>query len=354
MDFNAPTELIASFAGILSKQEDHVEAAKTYAKSNLNIAHSDDGWITQLLDKHEQVRKRVLEELDKSTSVCNTNALEMQAAADYYKATDATVAERFERTLPGSGERRFPPFVGPFALQETRAPRGRLSTPGTPDEFIDPMQVVNSLSDLISPGYWVGEVLNVLIGCNPAEEVSRRLAGDWQAVAKCASAFNSLGFFDSDIGVNIAHNHRLLMNLWTGKAANASYEYFTRLSTVLEQHKSAFEQLRTAYERMAMGVWQFAKLAKDMVHTIFDHAFWIAVEVAASAILARTGVGSVAMWSVAALQCLSIVRTWGQLLKMFDSVQNVIGIAVAEIQIVMGSQTGFSAHPLPGIYKHRP
>jgi uncharacterized protein YukE len=352
MDFHASPELIDKFAGILDKQHDHVGSASTYAKSNLTIAHSDEGWITQLLDKHEVVYKRVLADFKQLAVVCETDVTEMRAAGAYYRATDDAVERRFDATLPGSGERPVPPFYGPFTLAETMAPTGRLTAPVTPDEFADPMLVVNTLNDLISPGYWVGEVLGVLINCNPAEEVSRRLAGDWQAVAKCGSAFNSLGFFDSDVGVNIMHNHRLLLNEWVGKAANASFDYFTRLAAVLEQHKTAFESLRDSYQRIAMGVWRFAKLAKDMVQSIFDAAFWVAVEAAAGGVLAESVVGPAVLWSVAALECLTIVRTWGKLLEMFNAVQNIMGLAVAEIDVVLGSQTGFAAHPLPGSYQH--
>jgi uncharacterized protein YukE len=350
--FHASPETIRRFAVILGKQEDHTDEAREYAKAHLTIAHSDEGWITQLLDKHEQVRTRVLTAVEQLKAVCDTNAAAMRETAEYYRDTDEAEVERFDRTLPGSDGRPVPPLTGPFVLTETMSPRGRLTPPPTPDEFADPMGVVNALSNALSPGYWIAEVLDVLIGCNPAEELATRLAGDWEAVAKCGGAFNSLGFFGSDIGVNITHNHRLLLNAWSGKAANGSYDYFTRLAASLEEHKKAFESLRDSYEQVAIGVWRLAKVAGDLVQSIFDHAFWIVVEAAAGGVLSETVAGPAVLWSIAALQCLYIVRTWDRVLTLFDTVQNLVGTARAQVDIVLGAQGGFTAHPLPGSYRH--
>lgn len=350
--FHASPAVIDRFAKLLDKQEAHTDAAREYAKTHLAIAHSDQGWITQLLDKHEQVRSRVQTSLDQLKAVCDANTKAMLETATYYRNTDEAAAARVDRAYPGSEARPVPPFVGPFVLAEVMAPQGRLTAPPVPQEFADPMGVVNAMSNLISPGYWIGNVLDVLIGCNPAEELAIRLAGDWQAVAKCASALNSLGFFGSDIGVNVVHNHRLLLNAWSGKAANGSYDYFTRLAGTLEEHKKAFEGLRTSYEQIAHGVWRQAKVAGDLVQSIFDAAFWIVVEAAAGGVLAKTVVAPAVLWSIAALQCLHIVRTWGRVLKLFEVVQATVGTGVAQIEILLGEQGGFTAHPLPGPYRH--
>lgn len=351
MDFHASPGLITDFGSILGKQEEHAEAAERYAKAHLEISDQSDGLIAELLTAHDQLQTQITTVLAQLTAVCTTNTKAMAATAQYYRVTDEAQARRFENGLPGTGELPVPSFTGPIILRETMAPQGRLTPPVAPEEPLDPMAVIDALNNLTSPGWYASEILNVLIGVNPAEQVSKWIAGDWEAYAKSGGAFNSLGFFCSDVGVNIMANHRLLFHGWTGKAANGSYDYFKRLSTSLEQHKDAFVRLRGEYDKISAGVREFAKVACDLVQDIFDKVFWIVVELVAGGVMAETVIAPAVLWAVAAWQCMQIVKTWSKIGDLFQALSNIVRTAKGEILLVM-SDSGFKAHPLPGCYGH--
>jgi uncharacterized protein YukE len=352
LGFHASPGLIRQFGVILEQQEKHSEVAETYGKDNLGISDSADGLIAELLTSHETVRSQVTTAIQQLTAVCKEDALALKQAARYYETTDEAEAQRFDNTYPGQDAPTVPTFVGPFMLRETMVPEGRLTPPKEPDEFQDPMAVVNALSNFFSPGYWTQEILDVLLHVRPADQVSTWIAGDWTAFAKCGSAFNSLGFFCSDIGVNIRDNHQLLLRAWSGKAANASFEYFQRLSGSLEEHKQAFEKLRDNYHKVAMAVWEFSQVAGDLVQMIYDEVFWIVAEIVAGGVMAETVIAPAVLWSVAAWQCIQIARAWGKIGDLFDTVKLITMTAHAEILAVTSDQGGFKAHPLPGSYRH--
>jgi uncharacterized protein YukE len=352
LGFQASPGLIRQFGGILDKQEKHSEIASTYVNDNLGISDRDDGLIAEFLTSHDALQSQVKTAIQQLTAVCKEDALSLREAAKYYETTDQAEAERFDNAYPGKDAPTVPTFVGPFILQETMVPEGRLSPPKEPDEFQDPMSVVNAISNFFSPGYWTQEILDVLIHVRPADQVSEWIAGDWTAFAKCGSAFNSLGFFCSDIGVNVRDNHQLLLRAWSGKAANASLEYFQRLSGSLEEHKQAFEKLRDNYHKVALAVWEFSEVAGALVQTIYDEVFWIVAELVAGGVMAETVIAPAILWSVAAWQCIQVAKAWGKIGELFDTVQNITKIAHAEILMVMSDQGGFKAHPLPGSYQH--
>ncbi|MEU0882025.1 hypothetical protein ABZ345_25710 [Lentzea sp. NPDC005914] len=351
MDFHASPAVIEDFSEILGKQEEHTEAAERYAKAHLEISDQSDGIIAELLTTHDQLQAQINEVLAQLKAVCVTNTKAMAATARYYRNTDETVARQFENKLPETQHPPVTPFVGPFVLRETMVPEGRLTPPQSAPEPLDPMAVIDALNNLTSPGWYAANVLEVLIGVNPADEVSKWIAGDWEAFSKCCGAFNSLGFFCSDIGVNIMDNHRLLLNAWSGKAADGSYDYFNRLATSLEQHKDAFVKLKGEYEKVAAGVREFAKVAGDLVQDIFDKVFWIVAEAVAGGVMAESVVAPAVLWAVAAWQCMQVVKTWGRIGELFQALSYIVRTAKGEILMVM-SDSGFKAHPLPGSYGH--
>lgn len=351
MDFHASPAIIEDFSEVLGKQEEHAEAAERYAKAHLEISDQSDGIIAELLTTHDQLQTQINTVLAQLQAVCETNTKAMAETARYYRRTDEAEARRFENKLPAPPNPPVTPFVGPFVLRETMVPEGRLTAPEPLPEPLDPMAVVDALNNLTSPGYYVANILDVLIGVNPADEVSKWIAGDWQAFSKCCGAFNSLGFFCSDVGGNIMDNHRLLLNAWSGKAANGSYDYFSRLATSLEHHKDAFVRLRGEYEKVAEGVREFAKVAGDLVQDIFDKVFWIAAEAIAGGIMVESVVAPAVLWAVAAWQCMQVVKTWSKIGELFQALSHLVRTAKAQILLVL-SDNGFKAHPLPGSYGH--
>lgn len=79
--------------------------------------------------------------------------------------------------------------------------------------------------------------------------------------------------------------------------------------------------------------------------------FWIAAEAVAGGVMAETVVAPAVLWAVAAWQCMQVVKTWSKIGEQFQVLSNIVRIAKGEILMVM-SDNGFKAHPLPGSYGH--
>jgi hypothetical protein len=117
-----------------------------------------------------------------------------------YDSTDRGSAEQLDSTYPNPGDPpKLPPLPGGIdqgstisVVWQARFPAGRLTEPGKPEDFQNPIQILNDLTNLLSPGWWIAQILKETIGVNPVEELAKVITGDWEAIAKCASTFNSL------------------------------------------------------------------------------------------------------------------------------------------------------------------
>ncbi len=57
------------------------------------------------------------------------------------------------------------------------------------------------------------------------------------------------------------------------------------------------------------------------------------------------------LWAVAAWQCMQVVNAWSKIGELFQALSYIVRTAKGEILMVM-SDSGFKAHPLPGSYGH--
>ncbi|MFF0146576.1 WXG100 family type VII secretion target [Amycolatopsis sulphurea] len=332
-------------------------AAEKFADRNLKIG-AQPGLIADLVGSHEQAKAEILTALRSLEKVCEASAAELDRAWQMYDRNDHASAGRLDQTYPDpGGPPPMPPLPGipaprgPEAVQQTTFPVGRLTEPKA-DGFTNPLQLLNDLGNLLSPGYWSQKVLESTIGVNPAQEFSGWVAGDWEQFAKASDALNSLSFFCSDAGQDLKATVNALLTSWSGNAANEAFQYFTRLGEVVNDYSRGLADLRDKYREAAQGVWEFSESINDLIQSIFDNVFWAAIEVAAGAALSETVVGAAAFWGLAALECKGIVDDWKQMTNLLMNIQNTIRIIHGGILDVAGASGTFQAHPLPAGYDH--
>jgi uncharacterized protein YukE len=276
-----------------------------------------------------------------------------------YDQIDRASAQQLDHTYPDpGGPPQLPDLPGmpsgsaPQAVLQTTFPSGRLTGPKKPDGFTNPVQLINDLGNMISPGYWAQKFLEVTIQVNPVQEFSNWVSGDWEQFAKASDTLNSLSWFCSDVGNDLMVNISALLTTWSGNAANAAFEYFNTLGNRVNGYGQALAMLRDKYNEAAKGVWEFSESINDIIQNIFDSIFWGTMEAIAGGILAETGVGPAILWSLAALECKSIVDGWKQATNLLMNIQNTIRMIHGGILDIIGTNGAFQAHPLPAGYDH--
>jgi hypothetical protein len=227
-----------------------------------------------------------------------------------------------------------------------------LTPPKEPEEFQNPIKIVNDLGNMISPGYWTQQVLDATIHVNPVDELAQWTVGDWEQFAKAADALNSLSWFCADLSEDISANANAALTHWTGAAADEAFQYFTSFATTIKGYADGLAALRDKYLEAAKGVWEFAESVKDIIQQIFDNVFWAAVEAAAGAALSETVIGPAVLWSLAALQCAAIVKDWESITRLLMQIQNTVRMIHGGILTLVGDRGMFSSHPPPAAYHH--
>ncbi|MCK2236589.1 MULTISPECIES: WXG100 family type VII secretion target [unclassified Crossiella] len=199
-----------------------------------------------------------------------------------------------------------------------------LVPPGKPEEFDDPLKIINAISDGLSPSWWLNEILAATIGVNPLQELTNQLTGDWESYARCAAAWESLGKCMSAVSESLQRGLGPLDSGWQGNAADSAQVYFRDLSKAISEKQQILHQLHEEYLTAARGAWEFAKAAGDVIKDLLDAAIIAAIEVAAGAALGWTGVGIAIAWALAALECAKIVKLWADFVKLLNTAQKVM------------------------------
>jgi uncharacterized protein YukE len=355
--FTVDTFQIGLYGGLVRSHQDDAKAAEGFAQANLRIGEQP-GLIAELVGSHEQAKNEIVKALAGLKSVCEASGAELDRAWQMYDHVDSGSSDRLDRTYPDPGSPpRMPAVPGLPAdtnaqvVRQVAFPAERL-TPPRAEEFTNPIQIVNDLGNLISPGYWSQQFLDATINVNPVEEFSHWVAGDWEQFAKASDALNSLSFFCADLAQDLQANVTALLTSWTGNAANEAYQYFDGLGETIKGYASGLAALRDKYREAAQGVWEFSETINDVIQDIFDSIFWGAVELAAGGVLAETVVAPAVLWSLAALECKNVVDGWKQMTNLLMNVQNTVRVIHGSVLDIIGSGGSFEGHPLPAGYDH--
>lgn len=347
MGFTVQPQYLRQYADVLGKQGEHADHSATFCVKYVTIEDMDQGLINRLSDTHEQIHTQLQQSFTTLSGIGLTTKAELIRTAGVYERTNAEAAARFDHGYPGVDR---PVRIGPTGpIREVMDPSGRLTEPGAPQEFQNPTGLINTIGNAVSPGYWVNEVLNVLLGVNPKDEATKYFAGDWEKFAKCAGAFNAVGCMFGDVRDNVTANLNTLQYHWGGHAAAGADTYFRALGSSLNTYSGTLIQLRDTYLKQARGVWQCAQAVSDILQDIFDAAFWAVVEVSAGWVLSETVIGTAVLWAVAALECQRIVSGWAQIQKLLATTTEATNAVVGEITRLM-NEGQLKVEPLPCNY----
>lgn len=282
---------------------------------------------------------------------------ELIRTADRYEDTDRTETARLDALYPG-GTILPPPAAPPSGpASDGGTPASALGPPVVADPIPDVIEGLINLPDLVSPGFWLLEVFNLVFGVNPAQWLGEFAAGDWNQFALAADALHNLADFDTAMAASIERSAADVlggtMPGWGGEAASAAGTYFGGLATAVEGQAAAVRALGAECRSLAFGMYQAAKGVEDVVKIAVDWAIVTAALFAAAAVTSETVVGGVA-GSVAAVVAATIAYQYW--LRAVDVVSGMLGAA----SIFVGAMAGYlgplrdvAAHPLPaGAYDH--
>jgi hypothetical protein len=236
-----------------------------------------------------------------------------------------------------------------MAFADVAEPASHLKAPGKPDEFHSPFELLNQASDLISPTYWVNEILNAATGFNPMDKAKEYFAGDWESYAKCGVVWENLGKLCADIAKNIDAGNGELDATWDGNSADAAFNYFKALADRCDELQSDLDTLKTQYGIVSHGVWSTAEAVGAILGQIGDMAATAAISAAAGTLLSWTGWGAAVGYGLAAVEILRIIDLWGDATKLVNEAQLITNGAVGVLETVGGELSGkLHNFPLPG------
>ncbi|RLV08241.1 hypothetical protein CTZ27_05295 [Streptomyces griseocarneus] len=239
---------------------------------------------------------------------------------------------------------------GDTGIKDTVRPTDHLKPPGEPEEFFSPLDVLNGAGDLVSPAFWVSEVLEFAISCNPLEESRKYFAGDWEAYARVAGTWANLAAFCEGLATNIESANRLLGTDWQGEGADAAGARFTALCARLRAVKGALEDMHDEYEAAAHAISVAGEAVGQLLGLIGDAAATAAIAWAAGAAMSWTGWGAGVGYGLAATEVLRICDLWGEATKTvnnlqfgIDAVYGVLVDAGAELAALLEDFPSFPA-----------
>jgi hypothetical protein len=185
---------------------------------------------------------------------------------------------------------------------------------GIPDAVND----ILGIPDLVSPAYWVGEVVEAVLGVDPFGRAAEFLAGDWRGVAHAGSALRNLAAFDDAVAAAVSGHGEAVRGAWQGHASDAAAGYFAALAGAVSAGTPALKKLARELHTVAAGIWDVVEAVKAGLQAIADCAVVAAVSWAAGAALVETGVGTLAGYALAAFCITQMESAWAAVLESLN------------------------------------
>jgi hypothetical protein len=213
--------------------------------------------------------------------------------------------------------------------------------------------LMNGCFDLVSPTYWMTQVLDAVFGFNPLDEVLKVLGGDWEAYSRCGELWGQVDSALHALGKNISAGNTTADRTWDGHAADAAYTYFHNLTNRLHEMGAEFGTLQGCYDDVAQAVFFAAKAASDLLGGLADASTVAAIEMAAGTLLSVTGGGAVIGYGLAGLEVAQMMRYWARLTETLGKAQGVVMGVMTTVDSVSG-HLAKNAFRLPkvGTYDH--
>ncbi|MFI0351768.1 hypothetical protein [Actinomadura sp. 9N407] len=293
---------------------DHSKAALSYFNQHTSLSPLTRGlvfgWLMTTHNRVVSASQDVFSELSQKSS---ESATALKAAARYYRQADEDAARKADATY-GDPKRidRLPAVrqltTGIINWEDRRVPAHQFKDGVDPQSKLTPpvapeMSPVTKLLknpfgvlDYFSPTNAVLEVWKLLGFTDPIDEYVKVLGGDWEAVHKAGTAMINIADCIGAISSNIDYGNRSLDESWHGRAADASFQYFSTLHAILNRQATEFKQLGQGYRQVAEAMWQLADTGGSLIKGMIDTAVIVALAAStagAGVAAAETGVGAI-------------------------------------------------------------
>lgn len=333
VNFQVNPDTIANYGGLVERNGINFSLVNVHLAQNTKLGSTTGWWLSTLVTAHDETVSRMLDSIYKGFHTMGDSSGELTRTADYYRNTDRGAAAKLDSTYPASPRPPVDPVPGAGHQQgpglghegtDVADPLQFLKSPGQPQEFTDPIKFFNVVSDLLSPSWWINQVLSDTIGCNPLKFATDHIAGDWEGFARCAFVWEDLSHASGAIGDNVKSGLSWLAADWQGRAADTAVNYFDYTYKALDSHREVLHRLHEKYLEIARGVWNCARTVADVLKGILDNLIIAGIAVLAAWFLSWTGVGAGISLAVAAVECANILKLWNKMTGLISNTQKSI------------------------------
>ncbi|PHQ53388.1 hypothetical protein BLA24_01520 [Streptomyces cinnamoneus] len=172
---------------------------------------------------------------------------------------------------------------------DVREPTACLKPPGEPEDFLDPLESINAVCDVLTPGSWLLKLAELMLPRDPVAWAQEQLAGDWKAYAKCSETWRRAGQACDAVARNIDAGVKDIDATWDGNAAEAALRYFDALRGDLEEFRTSLQAMGDEYLAVAQAVSAAGQAIGECIGAITDALVTGAIAAAASTALGWTG-----------------------------------------------------------------
>ncbi|MFI6311289.1 hypothetical protein ACIBEK_14380 [Nocardia fusca] len=187
------------------------------------------------------------------------------------------------------------------------APVEKLAEPALEDPMNDKFEFLVT-SNEISPTYWACTWLKNVVGVDPVEWFSQKIAGDWEALQRAGVAVENLAAYNTGFAAEVEKAAEAVDPTWDGNAASNAQTYFAGLATAVTAQVDALNAVADEIKNYANAAYYGAKTIGDSVQTLLDIGAIAIIEWAAVKVSAATGVGVVATAALVAAATLTTLR----------------------------------------------
>jgi len=226
-------------------------------------------------------------------------------------------------------------------------PLDELIDPKVADPIPDKLENVLGASQYISPSYWLGEAMNLVIGTNPFQWAAEQFTGDWQAVQVAGKAVQNLAAFNEVFASRINSGVAAVGYGWEGNARDAADDYFGGVVQALRGNIGVLVELGWQLDTTAFSVYETAGALKGMLEGLVDLLIAIGVEMAASGASAATVVGPIIGGASIAVTSGLAVAKWEEIMAMTSNLFNALQAFAGLVSGLLGELNDNSLPLLP-------
>ncbi|MEO3923951.1 WXG100 family type VII secretion target [Micromonosporaceae bacterium B7E4] len=226
-------------------------------------------------------------------------------------------------------------------------PLDELIDPKVADPIPDSLENYLGISQYISPSYWLGEAMNLVIGTNPFQWAAEQFTGDWQAVQTAGKAVQTLAAFNEACASALNSAVAVVGYGWEGNARDAADEYFSSVGQVLRDQVSVLVQLGWQLDVTAFSVYETAGALKGLLEGLVDLLIAIGIEMAATAASAPTVIGPILGGASIAFTASQAVAKWNQILSLHSTIWNAVQAFSGVVAGLLGQVSDNSLPHLP-------